>query len=79
MKDEPVIIGVVAVEKPTNLGGRRRLICARSDGSIRKTLSFYNDEVLFSEGDLIGLTAPEVRRLHFCRDRDHLQREDTEA
>ena len=29
------------------------------------------------KGDLIGLTAAEVRALHFRRDREFLQRDDT--
>jgi hypothetical protein len=35
-----------------------------------------SDEVLISEGDMVGRTAAELGALHFARDRDYLQRED---
>ncbi len=36
-----------------------------------EALRWYGDEVLFSEGDLIGKTAAQLRALHFRRDRDY--------
>ena len=34
------------------------------------------DEILISEGDMVGRTAAELRALHFARDRQYLQRGD---
>ena len=36
-------------------------------------MRFYSDEVLISEGDLVGKTREAIRSLHFRRDRDWLQ------
>ena len=47
-----------------------------SDGSTGRALSYFADEILVSEGDMIGKTAVELRALHFARDRDYLQRDD---
>jgi hypothetical protein len=38
-----------------------------------EALRWYADEVLVSEGDLIGRTEEELRSLHFRRDRDWLR------
>jgi hypothetical protein len=42
-------------------------------GSEGEALRWYANEVLVSEGDLIGKTQAELRSLHFRRDRDWLQ------
>jgi hypothetical protein len=36
-------------------------------------LRWWDDEVLFCEGDLLGKSESELRKLHFQRDRDWLQ------
>jgi hypothetical protein len=38
-------------------------------------LSYDAEEVLVSEGDMVGKTADELRALHFVRDRQYLQRD----
>jgi hypothetical protein len=43
------------------------------DGTEGEGLRWVGDEVLFSEGDLIGKTEEQLRSLHFRRDRDWLQ------
>ena len=49
------------------------LCSAGGAGSEGEALSWYADEVLVCEGDLIGKTEAELRSLHFRRDRDWLQ------
>lgn len=44
-----------------------------SDGDIGEALRWFDDEILFSEGDLLGKTQAQIRSLHFKRDRDFLQ------
>jgi hypothetical protein len=46
-----------------------------SDGSRGEALRWFDDEILFSEGDVLGKTGAQLRRLHFKRDRDYLQSE----
>jgi hypothetical protein len=53
--------------------GSRRAIVRWSDGSEGEALSWYADEILICEGDLIGKTREQRRALHFRRDRDWLQ------
>jgi hypothetical protein len=64
------------VEEPSLDEGRRRVIVRWSDGSVGVALSYFSDEVLVSEGDMVGKSAAELRTLHFTRDRDYLQRND---
>ena len=73
---EPVVLEVVSIET-LSLGatGSRRAIVKWSDGSVGEALRWYDDEVLFSEGDLIGKTRSHLCSLHFSRDRDYLQSE----
>jgi hypothetical protein len=40
---------------------------------VGEALRWVSDEVLVSEGDLIGKTKEQLRSLHFRRDRDWLQ------
>jgi hypothetical protein len=75
MKDRTVV-QVLRVEEPTPGEGRRHLVVRWSDGSASRALSYFADEILISEGDLVGKTAAELRALHFARDRDYLQRSD---
>lgn len=51
----------------------RRAVARWSDGTVGECLRWYSDEVLVSEGDLIGKTQEQLRSLHFRRDRDWLQ------
>ena len=44
-----------------------------SDGSEGEALTWYADEILVCEGDLIGKTRAQLRFLHFRRDRDWLR------
>ncbi len=70
---ERVVIEVTAFEAlPQGDSASRRALVRWSDGSTGEALRWYDDEVLFSEGDLIGKTAAELRSLHFRRDRDYL-------
>jgi hypothetical protein len=52
--------------------GSRRAVASWSDGSTSQVARWYDDEILFSEGDLIGKSSAEVRALHFRRDKDWL-------
>jgi hypothetical protein len=49
------------------------MIVRWSDGTVGEAVRFYQDEVLFSEGDLVGKSREQIRSLHFSRDRDWLQ------
>lgn len=70
----PVVLEVVSIETlPVGANGSRRAVVKWSDGSVGEALRWYDDEVLFSEGDLIGKTEAQLRTLHFRRDRDYLQ------
>jgi hypothetical protein len=46
---------------------------AWSDGSEDAAVTFFDDEVLFSEGDLVGLTREQARTLHQRRDVQYLR------
>ena len=73
---EPVITRIVAIEDlPPGSRATRRVIAEWSDGSQSEALSWFSDEWLVSEGDLIGLTRDEVRALAHRRDRDWLRDE----
>ncbi len=70
----PTVTEVVRFEDlAIGLRGTRRAIVRWSDGSESEALNWYADEVLISEGDLIGKTREQLRSLHFRRDRDWLQ------
>jgi hypothetical protein len=71
-----VVREVIAFEPlPVNAPGSRRAIVRWSDGTTGEALRWYDDEVLFCEGDLLGKTKAELRNLHFRRDRDYLRPE----
>lgn len=73
---DPTVVEVVRVEEPTPGEGRRHVVVRWSDGSTGRALSYFADEILVSEGDMIGKTAAELRALHFARDREYLQSDD---
>ena len=70
----PTVVEVVRFEDlpPGSLASRRAVV-RWSDGTVGECLRWYSDEVLVSEGDLIGKTQEQLRSLHFRRDRDWLQ------
>jgi hypothetical protein len=73
---ERTVLEVVAVESlPLGANGSRRAIVKWSDGDVGEALRWFDDEILFSEGDLLGKTDAQLRSLHFKRDRDYLQSE----
>jgi hypothetical protein len=70
----PIVEEVVRFEDlPVGSLASRRAIVRRSDGTEGVAVRYYGDEVLISEGDLIGKSAEEIRSLHGRRDRDWLQ------
>jgi len=73
---EPTVVEVLLIEEPAPGEGRRRVIVRWSAGTIGRALSYFADEVLVTEGDMVGKTASELRGLHFTRDREYLQRDD---
>ena len=75
---DPTVVEVTVVEAvPVDEPGSRRAVVRWSDGTTGEALRWYDDEVLFCEGDLIGKTQAQLRTLHHRRDRDYL-RSDTE-
>ena len=71
---EPVVVEVVAIEPlPIGANASRRAVVRWSDGSQGEALRWFDDETLFSEGDLLGKTQAQLRSLHYKRDRDYLQ------
>lgn len=70
----PTVVEVLRFENlPLGSRGSRRAVVRWSDGSEGEALSWYADEVLVCEGDLVGKTREQLRSLHFRRDRDWLQ------
>lgn len=71
---EPTVVEVIAVEPlPLGANGSRRAIVRWTDGSVGEALRWWDDEVLFCEGDLLGKTQAQLRSLHFSRDRHYLR------
>lgn len=71
---EPIVDEVLRFEDlPLGSAGTRRAIVRWSDRTESDALTWYADEILVSEGDLIGKTRAQIRSLHFHRDRDWLQ------
>jgi hypothetical protein len=66
----PVVEEVVEVVHPL---GQSAVRVRWSDGTEGVALRYYRDEILISEGDLVGKTQDEIRALHFRRDREWLQ------
>jgi hypothetical protein len=70
----PAVEEVLRFESlPLGSTGTRRAIVRWSDGTESPAMTWYEDEILVCEGDLIGKTGAEIRSLHFRRDRDWLQ------
>jgi hypothetical protein len=70
----PVVAEVLRFEDlPLGSAATRRAIARWSDGTESVALSWYGDEILVCEGDLLGKTREQLRSLHFRRDRDWLQ------
>lgn len=67
---EPVVLEIVSIETlPLGANGSRRAIVKWSDGSVGEALRWYDDEVLFCEGDhgnprlmALGLRSPRTQR-----------------
>ena len=70
----PAVVEVLRFEElPLGSRGSRRAVVRWSDGTEGEALSWFADEVLVCEGDLIGKTREQLRSLHFRRDRDWLR------
>ena len=70
----PTVTEVVCFEDlPLGSRGTRRAIARWSDASESEALTWYADEILICEGDLVGKTREQLRSLHFRHDRDCLQ------
>ena len=70
----PIVTEILRFEDlPPGSRGTRRAIARWSDGSESEALTWYADEILICEGDLVGKTREQLRSLHFRRDRDWLQ------
>lgn len=68
---EPVV--VEATFEQTSDYGPRTVTVRWSDGTTSQPMRWYTDEILFSEGDLVGRTERQICSLHHRRDRDWLQ------
>ena len=72
----PAVVGVLRFEElPLGSRGSRRAVVRWSDGTEGEAVSWFADEILVCEGDLIGKTREQLRALHFRRDRDWLRSE----
>jgi hypothetical protein len=70
----PTVVKVLRFEAlQPGARGSHRAVVLWSDGSEGEALTWYADEIVISEGDLIGKTREQLRSLHFRRDRDWLQ------
>lgn len=71
---EPTVVELVEVrDLPLDVPGSRALVVRWSDGTTSEAMRFYADEVLFSEGDLVGKTRPGIRALLHERDIEFLR------
>ena len=70
----PTVVEVLRFENlpPDSLASRRAVV-RWSDGTEGEALRWVADEVLITEGDLLGKSREQLRSLHFRRDRDWLQ------
>lgn len=59
-------------DAPLGSPGNRRARVTWSDGTESIALHWFDDEVLFCEGDIVGKSLDEIRALHHRRDRDFL-------
>jgi hypothetical protein len=70
----PTVAEVLRFENlPLDALASRRAIVRWSDDTHGEALRWYADEILITEGDLLGKTADQLRALHYRRDRDWLQ------
>jgi hypothetical protein len=58
---------------PVGSMASRRAVVRWSNGSESEALRWFDEEILVSEGDLVGKTREQIRSLHFRRDRDWLR------
>jgi hypothetical protein len=73
-ESSPTVEEVLRFEDlPLGSLGSRRAVVRWSDDTEGEALRWMADEVLFSEGDLVGKSREQIRSLHFRRDRDWLQ------
>jgi hypothetical protein len=71
---EPIVEEVLRFEDlPAGSAGTRRAVVRWSDGTEGVAMTWYSDEILVCEGDLVGKSRAEILSLHFRRDRDWLQ------
>ena len=71
---EPTVVELVEVrDLPLDAPGSCALVVLWSDGTTSEAVRFYADEILFSEGDLVGKTQAEIRALLQARDVAFLQ------
>ena len=71
---EPIVDEVLRFEDlPLGSAGTRCAMVRWSDGTEDTPMTWFADEILVCEGDLVGRTRAELRSLHFRRDRDWLQ------
>lgn len=74
---EPTVVELVEVRNlPLDVPGLRALVVRWSDYTTSEAVRFYADEVLFSEGDLVGKTQAEVRALLQRRDVEFVSDDD---
>jgi hypothetical protein len=70
----PIVEEVLRFEDlPVGALASRRAVVRWSDGAVGECARWYGDEVMLSEGDLLGKTREQIRALHFHRDRDWLR------
>jgi hypothetical protein len=70
----PIVQEVLRFEDvPLGSLGTRRAVVRWSDGTESEAMTWYSDEIMVCEGDLIGKTRKQLPSLHFRRDRDWLQ------
>jgi hypothetical protein len=73
-RSEPIVEEVLRFEDlPLGSAGTRRAVVRWSDGTEAAAMTWYSDEILVCEGDLLGKTDEQLRSLQFRRDRDWLQ------
>jgi hypothetical protein len=71
---EPIVEEVLRFEDlPLGSAGTRHAVVRWSNGTESTAMTWYSDEILVCEGDLVGKTRAEIRSLQFRRDRDWLQ------
>ena len=74
MASDATVVEVLTFEPlPPGATGSRRAVVLWSDGSVSEAMRWFDDEILVSEGDLLGKKASDLTALKFRRDRDWLQ------